>query len=202
VDRVGAAWCGADSLMMSEYSMKVSRAFRALLLVGVVATIGCNQNRPVSPAAPSLFIPDLEGVWSGPMTLLSSSGGECTGEVVTEFLPPLDRGTISVTQTNANTAATFTMESTGLACYYTGTASLTTVALNATSCDRHLLLVACKDGQARELQLVGSSLTGSWTGNQFSGQTAATYNVFTPPQGLQQGRASLIVTHSFTATRR
>jgi hypothetical protein len=182
--------------------MNVSRVFRAVVLAGVVATVGCNENRPVSPAAPSLFIPDLAGVWSGPMTLQSSTGGECTGEVVTEFLPPLDRGTIAITQTNADTTATFTTESTGLACYYTGTASLTTVALNATACDRHGLIVSCKDGVARELQLVGSSVTGSWTGNQFSGQMSSTYNVFTPPQGIQLGRGSLIVNHSFTATRR
>jgi hypothetical protein len=182
--------------------MKVSNVFRAVMLASVVATVGCNQERPVSPAAPSLFIPNLEGVWSGPMTLQSSSGGECTGEVVSTFLPTLDRGTISITQTVADTSATFTTESTGLACRYSGTSSLTTTALNATACDRTGLLVSCKDGRTRELKLVGSSLTGSWTGDQFSGQMSSTYNVFTPPQGLQTGVGALIVSHSFTATRR
>jgi hypothetical protein len=76
------------------------------------------------------------------------------------------------------------------------------VALNATSCDRTGLIVSCQGGGARELRLVGSSVTGSWTGNQFSGQMSSTYNVFTPPQGIQTGVGSLIVNHSFTATRR
>jgi len=56
--------------------MKLSSAIRAIVLTGVVASVGCNQERPVSPSAPSLFIPNLAGVCSGPMTLQSPSGGE------------------------------------------------------------------------------------------------------------------------------
>jgi len=141
--------------------MKLSSAIRAIVLTGVVASVGCNQERPVSPSAPSLFIPNLAGVWSGPMTLQSTSGGECAGQVVGTFLPANDRGTISITQTDADTAATLTMESSGLACRYTGTSSLTSLAMNAVSCDRTGLIVSCLNGQNRELRLVGSSITGT-----------------------------------------
>jgi hypothetical protein len=182
--------------------MKLSSAIRAVvMLAGVAATLGCNQERPVSPSAPSLFIPNLAGVWSGPMTLQSTSGGECTGQVVGTFLPATDRGTISITQTDADTSATLTMESSGLACRYTGTASLTSLAMNAVSCDRTGLVVACLSGQNRELKLVGSSIAGSWIGDQVTGQVSSTYNVFTigpSPVGV----GSLIATHNFAATRR
>ena len=181
--------------------MKFSNAVQAIVLTGVVATLGCSQDRPLVPAAPSLFIPNLEGVWSGPMTLLGSSGGECTGEVIYTFLPPLDRGTLAVTQDGADTSATMTMESTGLACKYSGTSSLTSLAMNASSCDRTGLLVSCKDGRTRELRLVGSSVTGSWNGSQVAGQVSTTYNVFTPPGAQQVGVGSLVTTHNFAATR-
>jgi hypothetical protein len=181
--------------------MKLSTAIRALVLTGAIATVGCNQERLVSPSAPSLFIPNLAGVWSGPMTLQSTSGGECTGQVVGTFLPANDRGTISITQTDADTTATLTMESSGLACRYTGTSSLTSLAMNAVSCDRTGLVVACLGGQNRELRLVGSSIAGTWVGDQVTGQISSTYNVFTT--GTQQtGVGSLIATHSFSATRR
>jgi hypothetical protein len=182
--------------------MKLSSAIRAVVvLAGVVATLGCNQERPVSPSAPSLFIPDLAGVWSGPMTRLSTSGGECTGQVVDTFLPVSDRATISITQTDADTSATLTTESTGLACRYTGTATLTSLAMNAASCDRTGLVVSCLNGERRELRLVGSSVAGSWVGNQLTGQVSSTYNVFTTGSA-PVGVGSLVAPHSFSATRR
>jgi hypothetical protein len=181
--------------------MKVSSVFRAVVLAGVVATVGCNQERPVSPSAPSLFIPNLAGVWSGPMTLQSTSGGECTGQVVGTFLPATDRGTISITQTDADTSATLTMESSGLACRYTGTSSLTSLAMNAVSCDRTGLIVACLNGEKRELRLVGSSVAGTWVGDSLTGQITSTYNVFTTATN-PTGVGALIATHNITATRR
>ncbi len=181
--------------------MKLSSAVKAVVFTGALAAIGCQEVRPASPTAPSLFIPNLEGVWSGPMTLLGTSGGECTGQVVGTFLPDADRGTISIAQSDADTSATLTMESTGLACRYTGTSTLTSLAMNAESCDRTGLIVACINGQNRELRLVGSSVTGSWTGDQLTGQVSSTYNVFTT--GSQPvGVGSLVATHSFSAGRR
>jgi len=181
--------------------MKFSSAVQVLVLAGAVATLGCSQDRPLVPSAPSLFIPNLEGVWTGPMTLVSSSGGECTGEVINTFLPAIDRGTLAISQDGADTAATMTMQSTGLACKYSGTSTLTAIQMNAASCDRTGLLVSCKDGRTRELRLVGSSVTGSWNGSQVTGQVSTTYNVFTPPGAQQVGVGSLVATHNFSATR-
>jgi hypothetical protein len=135
------------------------------------------------------------------MTLQSTSGGECTGQVVGTFLPANDQGTISITQTDADTSATLTMESSGLACRYAGTSSLTSLAMNAVSCDRTGLIVACLNGQNRELKLVGSSVAGTWIGDALTGQITSTYNVFTTG-GNPVGVGSLIATHNISATRR
>ena len=153
------------------------------------------------PTAASLFLPNIDGVWSGPMTLLGTSGGECVAAVVPSFLPTIDQGTVTVTQSGAELVATMTMESTGLACRYSGTTTGLNVAMNAVSCDRTGLLVQCIEGPARELRLVGSSVTATWNGNQITGRATSTYNVFTPPEGQQLGVGSIVATHSFTATR-
>jgi hypothetical protein len=181
--------------------MKLSAAVKVVVFTGALAAVGCQEVRQASPTAASLFIPDLQGVWSGPMTLLMTSGGECAGQVVGTFLPASDRGTIAITQDGPETSATLTMESTGLACKYTGTSTLTSLAMNAASCDRTGLIVACASGQNRELRLVGSSVTGAWNGNEVTGQVSSTYNVFTATTP-QTGVGSLVATHSFAATRR
>lgn len=182
--------------------MKRPGLVRALVFAAVIAALGCSDARSVAPTAASLFIPSAEGVWSGPMTLLATSGGECVAAVVPSFLPVNDFGTVTVTQGGEAMTATMTMESTGLACRYSGNATVSTLALNATACDRHGLLVQCTNGEARELRLVGSSVTATWNGNEITGRTTSTYNVFTPPEVPQLGVGSLVATHSFTATRR
>jgi hypothetical protein len=178
------------------------RTVRAAMFAAVIATLGCQDARTVSPTAISLFIPGAEGVWSGPLTLLGTSGGECVAAVVPSFLPVDDFGTVTLTQSGTDLTATMTMESTGLACKYSGSATVSTLAMNATACDRHGLLVECPLGVTRELRLVGSSVIATWNGDQITGRTTTTYNVFTPPEAAQLGVGSLVATHSFTATRR
>ena len=58
--------------------MKLSNAVKAVVFTGALTMIGCQEVRPASPTAASLFIPDLAGIWSGPMTVVSVTGGECT----------------------------------------------------------------------------------------------------------------------------
>src|SRR5262245_3705497 len=180
--------------------MKGTDLVRTFVLLLAVAALGCQDSRPVIPTAASLFLPTIQGVWSGPLTLMGTSGGECVGAVVPSFLPTNDVGTVSLAQTAGELHATLTMESTGLACIYDGTNTGGNLAMNATSCDRTGLVVQCP-GTARELQLVGSSFNASWSGNQMTGVTTSTYNVRTTDQN-KAGVGSIIATHSFTATRR
>jgi hypothetical protein len=198
--RAGAIWRPVHVAVFGEF-MKLAAAARATVPMILLATLGCQEPRPFSPTAASLFIPNVEGVWSGPMTLLTARGGECVGAVVNTFLPPTDRGTVTIAQTADELSATMTMESTGLACKYTGSATVNSIAVNATSCDRTGLIVTCLDGRARELRLVGSSVTANWNGNQVAGSVSSTYNVF-EAGGSQDGVGSLITNHDFVATRR
>lgn len=182
--------------------MNRSRAVRAAMIVVAVVATGCQDSRVVSPTAASLFIPNIAGVWSGPMTLLAANGGECTGAVVPTFLPSSDVGTVAIEEGGDSLTATMTMESTGLACKYSGHKTDGTLTMNATSCDRTGLLVACIGGQTRELRLVGSSVTATWDSQHITGRTTSTYNVFTPPEQQQIGVGSLVASHSFSVTRR
>lgn len=182
--------------------MKGMRALQTLMFIAALAGAGCQEARSVNPAAASLFIPDVQGVWSGPLTLMATSGGECAAGVVPTFLPTNDFGTFTVAQDGSDMTGTITMESTGLACRYSGSATTSTLALNATSCDRTGLIISCVEGQARELQLVGSSVTAAWNGNQIAGRTTSTYNVFAQQDGRKVGVGSLVATHDFNATRR
>jgi len=198
-DQIAVDFEGARFLHQTV-GMKRTGAVRIVMVLLTVVAIGCQESRTVNPAAASLFIPNVQGVWSGPMTLLATSGGECVAGVIPTFLPTLDFGTITLTQNNDTLAATITTESTGLACRYTGNATSSSVALNATSCDRTGLFVTCINGVPRELKLVGSSVTASWNGTQFAGRTTSTYNVLDTTEGI--GVGSLVATHDFNATRR
>jgi hypothetical protein len=178
------------------------RSLRAAMLVLAVVAIGCQDSRVVSPTAASLFVPNIAGVWSGPMTLVSASGGECVGAVIPTFLPSSDLGTVTIGEDGGSVTATMTTESTGLACRFSGNKTDNLLTMNATSCDRTGLIVACANGQTRQLRLVGSSLTATWDGQQITGRTTSTYNVLTPPGTEEIGVGSLVASHSFSATRR
>jgi len=182
--------------------MKTRGAVRVVMVLFTVIAAGCQESRVVNPAAASLFIPSVQGIWGGPMTLLGTSGGECVvGDVIPTFLPTLDAGTFTLSQSDNTLNAVLTMESTGLACRYTGTASSSSFALNATSCDRNSLVVTCANGVPRELKFLGSSVTASWNGSQIVGRVTSTYNVFTTDEH-PVGVGSLVATHDFSATRR
>jgi hypothetical protein len=136
------------------------------------------------------------------MTLVGTSGGECVvGDVIPTFLPTEDAATFTLSQNADTLNATITMESSGLACRYTGSGSSSTVALNATSCDRNGLVVTCANGVPRELRLVGSSVTASWGGTQIACRVTSTYDVFsTGADPVFFG--SLVATDDFSATPR
>jgi hypothetical protein len=180
--------------------MKRRCIVRAAALGLVTASLGCQELRPAAPTAASLFVTsaNVEGVWNGSMTRVQSYGGGCAGEVIETFLPTNDFGTLSMAQDGTTLSATLTMESTGLACRYVGSASGTSIALNATSCDRTGLLVECPTGPVR-LQLVGSSVTGNRAGSAVTGTSSSTYNVFDADSGDPLG--ALVAGHTFSVTR-
>ena len=157
--------------------MKRTGAVRVVMVLLTVVATGCQESRTVNPAAASLFIPSVQGIWSGPMTLVATSGGECVvGSVIPTFLPTLDVGTFTLSQNADTLNATITMESTGLACRIQEPRRV------ECRSERHLLrsdslVVTCANGVPRELKFLGSSVTASWNGSQIAGRTTSTYNV-------------------------
>jgi hypothetical protein len=174
----------------------------AAMLTALAFTVAaCGKTQAALPTTPSLMVNSLDGTWGGPMTLTSVSGGECTGAVAPSVFGPTDDATLSFTQDGAAVQGSITAQRTGFSCALAGSSTATGVTLNATSCNTTGLAVTCVDGSVRELRLVGSVVTGFNYGGTISGSVGTTYNVWTVGSNAVQV-GSLVVDHSFSATRR
>ena len=175
------------------------------VMVVACALAGCAEN-PVTPTpGQSPFITgQFAGTWAGATVPVRISGGECVGADLRAFPPGLDQGTVTLTQTAADVTAVIRSETTGLTCQYDGSASFTSFAATAVSCDAEITF-QCSNGQSRILRPVGSTFTATQNGNTATGTVTTTYNVFIPATG-SGGRdmpvAGLTVESQFTATRR
>jgi len=139
------------------------------------------------------------------MVTTGVSGGECVGVDVRATLgaPAIDQGTITLTQTANDVSATVRSATTGLTCRFDGSASLTTFAASAVSCDAEILY-RCSNGQPRILRPVGSTMTATQTGGAATGVVTTTYNVFSLDLLTKQETpvAGLTIQNQFTALRR
>jgi hypothetical protein len=179
-------------------------------LLALVSAAGCTDSTaasPTSPTAPlsSPFAVSFSGLYNGSTRLASVSGGECVGAdfgaQIASAVP--DLGTVTITQNRSQINAVVRSATTGLTCRYQGDAALATFALTATSCDVEQILYRCSTGQARVLELVGSTMTASINGTTTQGVVAFSYNVFSDSTEDEQKRpvAGLILQHQFDASR-
>jgi hypothetical protein len=175
----------------------------AVLLV-CLAAAGCGED-VTSPTSAAPFAGQFSGTWGGTMTTASVSGGECVGDDLRATLgaPAIDQGTITLTQNANDVSATVRSATTGLTCRFDGSASLTTFAASAVSCDAEILF-RCSNGQPRILRPVGSTMTATQTGGAAVGVVTTTYNVFSvdPVTKEELPVAGLTVQNQFTALRR
>jgi hypothetical protein len=114
----------------------------------------------------------------------------------------VDTRTLAMLQDGTDLSATVTSAETGLGCQYTGRVALNTLALNATSCsagDPVFIAVQCANGNSRQLQLVGSTITATVAGGVVTGTLAETFNVLSPDDDPIAG---LVINHTISATRR
>ena len=146
---------------------------------------GCGENLTATPtsATPtttSPFAVSFTGLYSGSTTLSNVSGGECVGADYSARLATgaPDVGTVTITQDRSDISAVVRSATTGLTCRYEGNASLATLALTATACDVETIIFGCSTGQARVLELVGSTMTATISGTTTQGVVATSYNVF------------------------
>jgi len=198
-------------------------ALFAGLLASAVATASCGEsvNRvPATPAGPSslsdLFLPRLNGLWGGDLTLIEVAGGTgaarnagalaCVGAAFAGVVGEVNYNSLAITQSGTDLTAKLVSESTGLACTYKGTiGSGTNLVMQAEACTPKTLTILCHPDpvtgvqEVRELDLVGSSLTASFDDpinvTQIRGTAAHTYNI--------KDEGALVAKHSFTnLTRR
>lgn len=201
-------------------------ALHAGVVLLAVTTASCGDNvivGPPQPAGPSsltpLFVPQVAGVWGGPVTLTSIAGGtgpartagslECVGAAFNAIIGESNDHTLTITQTGTDVSARLASAGTGLACTYAGRVSNGTLALDAATCTEQALILRCQpdaEGNVlvRRMELVGSSITASLDApvrvTSVSGTAAHTYNL-TGPEGNPVG--SLVAHHTFgSLTRR
>jgi len=183
----------------------------AVIVLCLVAVGGCEQSAPATPTSPtptttSPFTVSVAGLYSGTTTLSNVSGGECVGDIYNAQLAAgvPDVGTVTLTQDRSDVKATTRSITTGLTCRYEGNASLNNFALTETSCTGDdTILYRCANGEARILELVGSTMTGTVNGPATRGVIAFYYNVFSNSTEDDQKKpvAGLILQHSFSAVR-
>ena len=188
--------------------MKSGLALGAALLATLAAS-GCGENLTAAPTSPtpstlSPFNVSFAGLFSGATSLASVSGGECVGADYAAGLGDgaLDLGTVTITQDRSDIKAIVRSATTGLTCRYEGNSSLSTFALSSTSCDSAKIFFQCSNGASRVLELVGSTITATTTGNTTDGVVATFYNVFSDePEEDRRAVSGLILRHTFSARR-
>jgi len=171
-------------------------------LLAMVGAAGCGENvtSPTTTLAP--FVGQFSGTWSGSFLTTDVSGGECVGADLRASGTSFDQSTINVTQKNTDVTAIVRSVTTGLTCRYDGTASLTTFALSAVSCDEKVLF-QCSNGASRVLRPVGSTMTATQTGERASGILTTRWNIFSADlQGEEKPVAGMTIQEQFTAIRR
>jgi hypothetical protein len=175
----------------------------SVVLVVTGALAGCGEN-PTSPSANQTpFLGQFAGTWAGVTVPVRVSGGECVGDDLRASAPSLNEGTVTMTQKDGDLSAVIRSETTGLTCRYDGSASLTSLAATAVSCDAAILF-RCSNGQPRVLRPVGSTFTATQNGTTAHGTVTTTYNVFflNPQTNREEPVAGLTVESDFSAVRR
>jgi hypothetical protein len=178
--------------------MKRRITTRAALIAASLFAVSCGSTTTPTTAGPSPFVAQVGGVWNGTQTLTSTAGGHCVPVLLqVGTAEPL---TLSVRQNDVELTARMASAGTGIACNYSGRASLNNLALDSSHCDDQLLVVQCADGIVRDLKLVGSAVSATLSGGVATGTVAYTYNMF--ETGTDIGAGSLLARYDYTATRR
>jgi hypothetical protein len=183
------------------------------LLAGVVvsaavASGACGlSGTPTGPSSTSSpFVTQFAGMWVGSMRLTNVVGGECVGaDLGTRVAAGAqDIGTVTITQQQGDVSAVVRSTTTGLTCQYDGNAALATFSASASSCDEKNIVYQCSNGNARVLEVIGSTMTATIDGNTTSGIVATSYNVFAESEDENKRKpvAGLTLQQQFTAVRR
>jgi hypothetical protein len=165
-----------------------------LILLLSIGALACGDDSPTSPS-----VVQVGGTWNGTATSRAWSGGECVGPTLQAGGPLAQAFSLAITQSGSALTATTTSPATGT-CSYAGTAGSNSIALNLTSCATSLFPnFPCSNGAVRDLRLVGLSTALNISGNNASGTSTYTYDVFTPGSAARLG--TVVIEANATATR-
>ena len=174
------------------------RVFALFFAPLALLSAGCAQT-PVPTSAPSPFIAQVGGEWSGSAKLVSvtgfqgSSGGCMASDIDARVRAASlsdERVTFSVTQSGKDlTAMQVRSTTTGLTCTHTGDASLTGVSASG-QCETPKF--QCANGTVEAPITVGSVVSGTVVNNTMSGTWTNSYNTAV---------GNVILTYQYTAQR-
>jgi hypothetical protein len=205
--------------------MKIRLAACAGLLGMAMMFAACGENLTSTATAPTgpttlspLLLPQLGGLWGGPVTLTGIAGGtgpardagaiECVGAAFNAVVGETHDNSLSIEQTSTSLTARLTSAGTGLACTYTGrVGSNGVLVLDASSCEAPELIIRCHPDangviRVRRMQLVGSSITATIDApvnvTTVSGTAAHTYNIISEDGDI----GGLVANHTFPGLTR
>jgi hypothetical protein len=145
------------------------------LLLGIL-TAACGE----APSAPSSPQPvRAAGVWRGALRVTSGTGEPCVGAAFQSAAGVSFDYTLRVQQSGDELTATSMSPATGIVCQLTGTADLSSIVLNVTTCDASSpRFFSCAGNIFRDARPGALTVTANISGNSLSGSYAEIYDVF------------------------
>ena len=138
----------------------------ALLLT--ILTAACTDG----PSAPSSPPPvRAAGVWRGALRVTTGTGEPCVGAAFQSAAGVSFDYTLRVQQSGDQLTATSMSPATGIACQLTGTADLSSIVLNVTTCDASpARFFSCTGNILRDARPAALTISANIFGNSLSGR--------------------------------
>ncbi|HKE86699.1 MAG TPA: hypothetical protein VKB50_23245 [Vicinamibacterales bacterium] len=169
---------------------RVNRTLPWLVLTAAaVAASACGDRS--SPTSPSTE--HVSGVWMGHITLRSVGGGECVGPTLQSSVGnSRDIFAAHIQQNAESLTATVGYQGNQTSCSFAGSVRGDTVTLTMNSCQADRVRnVRCANGDVRDLQLVGDSMTGHAATGYGVGSETSTWTVTAPGSTTSLGTLTL-----------
>lgn len=142
------------------------------------------------PTAPT--IADVDGYWSGSLTLESVGGCSCIGSVLQLFVGLAEESFIDISQSGSAIQGRWTSQGSGEWCDVTGTVGSESLSVEATSCVTEVITeVECLNGALRDLHWTGATLQATVFGNDMSGTAIETWDCSNSKNGEPAGTLTL-----------
>lgn len=176
----------------------LKRLSLALALVSLIACGGNSSTAPSASAPPPTA--QLQGVWTGTVSLGSVTGGECFGPAFLALIGTTSPISLAFTQSGSGVTAVWSPQAGGGNFSYSGTVGQSAVSMNDTSCSAcNQIGLACPSGARRDLKLQSGNFNGSTDGRTMTATDAKIYNIYI--SGTQTAVGTLNFASTVTLTK-